>query len=182
MSDTDIAPQEATNPETEAEELLTEADAEDTTEEEPSDAAKELERARDINRQLLARLRKERDAKKTVGTTSPKTDDGDIRSTVQSLKLAEDKRQFGYEHGLSPEEADAVFRINPKPTKETLDDPFVKGGLQAIRARKRAESNTPPLAGRSPAFALPKKENLTSDDKQEAYEKFKENFLKARRG
>lgn len=183
MSDNDIAPQEAQNPETDAEveQILSEADPEETEiqgEEEPDTAAL-IARKDSIIRQLAARLRKEKGTKPAERQAiSPKTDDGDIRSTVQRLALAEEKRQFGFRHSLSPDETDYIFRFDPKPTKELLDDPFVKGGLKTIRDKRRAESNTPPLAGRSPSFALPKKEDLTPDDKQAAFDKFRESRLR----
>ena len=74
----------------------------------------------------------------------PKTDvPDDIRKAVEKLSLAESKRQFGYENGLSPEETDAVFGFNPNPTKETLKNPFVEGGLAKLRSQKRVSENTP---------------------------------------
>lgn len=138
----------------------------------PDEVQKQLERKDAIIRQLTAR------AKKAEAKPEPrqiiKEDKGndDIKQTVQSLKLAEDKRQFGYQNGLSPEETDYLFRFNPNPTKELLDDPFIKGGLQTIRAKKRVEDNTPSTSSRSPRFELPKKEDLTPDDKQKAFEDF----------
>lgn len=137
----------------------------------PEEIKKQIEKKDSIIRQLTAR------AKKAEAVREPrqfkkedKTDD--IRQTVQSLQLAETKRQFGYQNGLSPEETDHIFKINSNPTKEILEDPFVKGGLQAIRAKKRVEDNTPSSSSRSPRFELPKKEDLNADDKQKAFEEF----------
>lgn len=132
----------------------------------------------DINRQLLARAKKaEAELKKyrEAPKLKEKNDgvDDEIKSTVQSLKLAEDKRQFGYENGLSPEETDYLFKINSSPTKELLEDPFIKGGLEAIRAKRRVENNTPSTTSRSPVFSKPKKGELTKDDKQEQFESWK---------
>lgn len=103
--------------------------------------------------------------------------DDDIRLTVKELQLAEKKRQFGYEHGLSPEEADAVFKLTPNPTKEVLEDPFVKGGLASLRAKKRVAENTP-SSSRPTSFKLPNKEAVTAEDKQKAFEE----YLKNRKG
>lgn len=95
----------------------------------------------------------------------------DITSTVKRLELAETKRQYGYEHGLSPEETDFVFKISPKPSKETLDDVAIKGALQAIRAKKKVSDNTP-KASRSAGFQFQaKKGELTAGEKQAEYEK-----------
>lgn len=75
----------------------------------------------------------------------------DLAERMKKLELSEQKRQFGHEHGLSPQEVDKVFQINPNPDKETLEDPFVKAGLQAIRSQNRTEQNTPSPSGSSPS-------------------------------
>lgn len=115
--------------------------------------------------------------KKEGGIPEPKQalpkDDLDVKETLKQLTLAEKKRQFGYKHSLSPEEVDAVFRINPEPNEETLKDPFVEGGLAKLKSQKRIEDNTPSSSSRSVSFRLPNKENMTSEDKQANFEKFK---------
>ncbi len=132
----------------------------------------EIARKDAIIRQLTARAKKAEAKVEPRQITKEDKGNDDIRQTVQSLQLAETKRQFGYQNGLSPEETDHIFKINSNPTKEILEDPFVKGGLQAIRAKRRVEDNTPQTSSRSPRFELPKKEDLTPDDKQKAFEDF----------
>lgn len=119
----------------------------------------------------------QRYAKKVQGgTPEPKQDlaekkDDDIRQTVKELQLAEKKRQFGYEHGLSPEETDAVFKLSPNPTKSVLEDPFVKGGLASLRAKKRVAENTPSSSSRSASLNIDHSKS-TPDEKQKEFEKF----------
>lgn len=113
--------------------------------------------------------------KQTKGeVTAPKadlpTEDEDIRLTVKQLQMAEKKRQFGYEHGLSPEETDAVFKLSPNPTKEVLEDSFVKGGLAALRAKKRVAENTPKSSSRSASFNV----DVSKDDPAERQKKLDE--------
>lgn len=184
MAETPVGTTE-TNPDAEAEALLAEVPTEDAeTPVDPDPAADQsdkdaiIARKDDIIRQLSARLHKAK-PKPTSAPITPATD-GDVRATVASLALAEERRQFGYLHGLTPEETDQVFRANPKPTKEFLEDPFIKGGLQAIRAKKRAESNTPSMSSRSPRFEPVRKENATAEDKQAAFEKFRDAKLAKR--
>lgn len=111
---------------------------------------------------------------KQFNKPNPKKDD-DYKVKVDSLLIAEEKRQFGYQNGLSPEETDYIFKINSAPSKELLEDPFIKGGLEAIRSAKRVENNTPSISGRSQKFELPKsKTTLTQDEKQAAFERFKQ--------
>ena len=129
-----------------------------------------LAKEAEARRQLTARAK---DAESKISAPRLEEKHDDIRSTVAELKLAETKRQFGYEHGLSPEETDFVFKINGKPTKEALDDVAIKGALQAIRGQKKVAGNTP-RASRSSGFTLPtKKTPLTADEKQEAFDKAK---------
>ena len=95
----------------------------------------------------------------------------DIRATVAELKMAETKRQYGYENGLSPEETDFVFKFSSQPSKDTLNDVAIKGALQAIRAKKKVSDNTP-KASRSSGFQFSaKKSELSADEKQAEYEK-----------
>jgi hypothetical protein len=129
-----------------------------------------------IIRQVLARA-KRAEAKLTENkppaqNKKPEKKDDDIRQTVEQLALAEQKRQFGYENNLSPDETDYIFKVNPNPTSELLNDPFIKGGLDAVRSKKRDVQNTPSLNSRSPRFELPKKKDMNSDDKQIAFEEF----------
>lgn len=126
------------------------------------------------NRQLYARLKKaEAKKEETNNSVATKTEpDDDLRETVNSLSLAEKKRQFGYQHGLSPEETDAVFRLNPNPTKETLDDPFVKGGISAIRQKTRVEEATPSTGSKTPTFGGKKFTELSLEEQRKHYAEY----------
>lgn len=108
--------------------------------------------------------------------TPKKEPDVELHKTVAELALAEKKRQFGYANGLSPEETDAVFRINPSPTKETLEDPFVQGGLNNLRAKKRVDNNTPSSNSRSARPPLTIKPNATTAEKQQAHDEWVKNW------
>jgi hypothetical protein len=94
----------------------------------------------------------------------------DIVQKVQKLDLLEQKRQFGYEHGLSPEETDWIFQsTGGKPTKEALEIPFIKHGLEGYRASKRVEANTPGASGRSSVFGNKDFTELSADDRAKAF-------------
>lgn len=156
-----------------------ETDLELTLEEEtPTEVATEETPNVDWHKEALKyKAIAQRYAKKVQGgTPAPKQDlptkeTDDIRLTVKELQMAEKKRQFGYEHGLSPEETDAVFKLSPNPTKEILEDSFVKGGLASLRAKKRVADNTPNSSSRSASFNIdPSK--ATSEDKQKALDEF----------
>ena len=84
----------------------------------------------------------------------------DTASRIASLEVAEKKRQFGYKHGLSPLETDAVFKIDTNPTQETLKDPFLKGGLEAIRSQERLSKNMPSTSAKSTTLDRKKLKDL----------------------
>jgi hypothetical protein len=127
--------------------------------------------------QVFARMKKAEDALKLQTKKPLETKPDDITSTVKRLELAETKRQFGYEHDLSPEETDFVFKLNSKPTKEMLEDVAVKGALTALRSKKKVEDNIP-RASRSAGLNLSTaKKPLTSEEKEEAFEKYKKEKL-----
>lgn len=72
-----------------------------------------------------------------------------LSSTVKDLQQAETKRQFGYEHSLTPKEVDLVFRFDRNPSAKTLKNPAVKGALDGIRAHQRAKDGIPSSNGRT---------------------------------
>ena len=183
MSEQDNRPLDGTSPtpeenlESEIEINLDEETIEDDSQDETVEELKaKLAKKDETIRQVLARAKKaEAEKKQNFNKTEPKKGKDDIRQTVQELQLAEQKRQFGYTNKLSPEETDYLFKINANPSSELLNDPFIKGGLEAIRKSKRVEENTPAFGSRSQRFELPKKENLTPQDKQEQFDAYKKN-------
>lgn len=116
------------------------------------------------NKQLYARLKKPTPEKPKL-TQSPEGID-DIKATVSQLALKDKMLDFGLEHGLSRAEVNAVFKLNPNPTKETLEDPFVKGGLQAIRAKTSVQDATPGSSKRSPTVSGKTFAEMTKEERE----------------
>lgn len=82
--------------------------------------------------------------KKNPAPTVQKDIDPEFVSRLSKIEQIEAKRQFGFENQLSPEETDYIFTFsNGKPTKEALENPFVKAGIEGFRQSKRAEANIP---------------------------------------
>lgn len=103
--------------------------------------------------------------------TKPEPKNDELYSKVSRLEEIENKRQFGYENNLSPEETDVVFQFaQGKPTKDTLEHPFVKAGMEALRASKRVENNTPRPSLRGLSFNGKSFTELKPDEKQKAFE------------
>jgi len=70
---------------------------------------------------------------------------------VAELKMTEKKRQFGYSHGLSPEETDTLFNFaNGSDPDLALKNPFFQAGLDGMRRKKANEANTPSSSNRAP--------------------------------
>ncbi len=102
----------------------------------------------------------------------------EIHTKISTLELSERKRQFGYEHTLSPEETDAVFNFKPNPTKEDLNNPFLKGGLEALRAKKRVEQGIP--SSSSSALTVDGKTfgELKPEERAKNWDKVKQKYAK----
>lgn len=128
----------------------------------------------------LKKLKSPKPQQSTLPTkpTGGEVDTRDAGTRLSRLEQAEAKRMFGYENNLSPEETDAVFRLNPNPTKETLADPFVKGGLEAIRARKRVENATPSPSNRSSAVDGKVWTEMTAEERAKNFTKLAEQKLR----
>lgn len=117
--------------------------------------------------------------KKTPLSTKEESHDDEVIKTVKKLEMLEDKRSFGYENQLSPEETDFVFRVSGgKPTKEILNDPFVKSGIEGFRSSKRASDNIPTPSSSSPIFQGKEFKEMTPEERQAAFEKASEKFRK----
>lgn len=105
--------------------------------------------------------------------------DDELVTRLSKLEQTESKRQFGYENSLSPEETDWIFQATGgKPTKESLDIPFIKHGLEGYRSSKRAEQNIPAPSSRSITFNGKDFKELSSEERQKAFEQTMKNVKK----
>lgn len=151
-------------------EVTLEDESQEAVEEDTTDWKAEALKQKAIAQRLSQKL-------KPSNTLLKKEVAPDLTQRLSNLESLEKKRQFGYEHGLSPEETDAIFKINSNPTKEDLENPFVKGGLDALRAKKRVAENTPTTSSRSITFngkdvkEVFKDDKISKEEKQKAWEK-----------
>jgi len=98
----------------------------------------------------------------------------DLRSDVEYLKLEAKKRQFQFEHNLTPSQVDKVFSVNQNPDKDTLKDPFIKAGLKGIERQERVNNNTPQTSAKSKTLDRKAMKDMSPEDKQVAYQKYME--------
>jgi len=73
---------------------------------------------------------------------------GTVEKTLQETQLLERKRNFGYEHGLSPKQVNHVFRLTKRPTAKFLEKPHVKAAIEAIKSQEKIAKNTPSGSGK----------------------------------
>lgn len=143
---------------------------EQTTEPEPEDDIDWRERALKAEKAIENAKKKTKLAPQPSKNNQAELDD-DVVKDVQFLKLAEKKRQFGYAYGLSPEEADKVFSFNPNPDADTLKDPFIQAGLQAIRKQRKVQNNTPSSSAKA-TFIGDDFHKKSDAEKQQEFEKY----------
>lgn len=128
-----------------------------------------IERERRLKERAIARRWEKKTSNQNIN--NKQEHDDEVVKKVNHLSMLEEKRQFGYENGLSPQETDYAFKFaNGKPTKEILQDSFFKGGIESLRAQNRLESNIPSSSSRSAVFADKPFEELSEDDRRKAFE------------
>lgn len=125
---------------------------------------KTLDAQRIAYKEKLAKAQQSKSQPKTEEPVAPSVEER--LSNVEHLEL---KRQFGHEHGLSPVETDAVFKHNQNPTKETLDEPFVKGGIEAVRTKDRVDNAIPSSSPSSRKVNGKTFSDMTPDERKANY-------------
>lgn len=147
-----MAEEENVHDEIEEQEVEEEEEVDEEPEEEPQDDPEEdpyagLSEA-DLKKRLaraekaIVKNKKPKQPKAPI-TKQPKGDE--IPEWGQKIIQSEEKRSFGYERQLSPEQVDAVFRYNggKAPDDKFLERPEVKAMVKAIGAKDRVAANTP---------------------------------------
>lgn len=104
----------------------------------------------------------------------PTGSDPEMGKRVASLEQVEEKRQFGHEHNLSPEETDRVFIFAQgagKKPAEVLKDPFIESGLKSMRSANRSSSATPRPSNRNPIVGDKKFADLSDAERRDNWGK-----------
>jgi hypothetical protein len=143
-----------------------------------------LLKGRENNRSAAARRVSEKGRNTQKGRPDPiATRLEQLEKTQRAAAIAEDKRQFGYENGLSPDEVDLVFRMTKRPTAKALKDPAIAGALEGLRTAKRARNNTPGAGnGRQGRPAPRENKNATPAEKRENFIERRRSILDQRTG
>lgn len=117
---------------------------------------------------------KEQLASQQINKQAPNNTEPDVMERLGKIEGIEEKRQFGYQNNLSPEETDYIFSIakgNGKNPSDMLSDPFVKGGLETIRKQKSVETATPRPSSRQPLVEGKTFNELKPEDKRKNWSK-----------
>lgn len=151
----------------ELESLITEAEAEGGGESsQETDVSKEIEALKNRNAMLTRLLNKQNKAPQTKITSD---NNSDIQKDIAELKFSNKVTTFADENGLTKKAAEHVLKLYPNATTETLQDPFVKAGIEALVRKERVVENTP-RGGNSKSQAPTKKlSEMTPEEKQAWY-------------
>jgi len=174
----DINPEEEVDEEVTEEELV-EAEEADEPVEEPEEESDETDwKAEALKYKAIAiRNKKKKDINTKINSKlETKAQSPDVTDRISNLELAEQKRQFGYEHGLSPVETDRVFSLDSEPSEKTLKDTFVKAGLKALREKAKLANNSPAISAKSSVLNRVKIKDMSTEDKDKALQ----NFIKSK--
>ena len=110
----------------------------------------------------------------TFGKSTKKDLNSDIEQKVNNLELAEAKRQFGYDKGLSPKETDFVFGyatgIGKRPN-EVLDDEAVKAAVDTLKSQRRVDEATPSSTTKSPSIKGEQWAEMSKDERKKNFSK-----------
>ena len=158
------------------------SDLDNDLNDETADNSAELETLKEKNKQLFARVKRAEElVKKNQARVKNNSgeEDSDLRKTVNKLELAERKRQFQYKHNLTPEETDYIYRFAGKEDLDKmLEHPFVKAGLEAIRAQKRVEEAIPSSSSSSRTIEGKSWSELSTDERKKNFDKYVSSFKK----
>jgi hypothetical protein len=128
----DINLEEMTN-----EELEAYLETQDNDDQEP-DYKAELEKEKQRTATLQRLLNKKAKPEITKQDNNPS-----IQKDIEEIKFNQKIISFADDNKLSKKEAEMVLKMFPNATSETLQDPFVKGGLENIARQERVKANTP---------------------------------------
>ncbi len=70
-------------------------------------------------------------------------DGPETKTSVAQLVQKDRIRDYAEDNGITIKEARHVFSIVPNPTKKTLRDPFIAGGLERMRQVNSTDENIP---------------------------------------
>jgi hypothetical protein len=110
----------------------------------------------------------------TLPTPTETKPDEEVVARISKLETVEQKRQFGYANGLSPEETDKAFAyakgLEIKP-EDALKDEFFKNALDSHRSSERQSGNTPRPSSRLPRVEGKTFEEMKPDEKRKNWAK-----------
>lgn len=100
----------------------------------------------------------------------------------QKQEALEEKRQFGHDTGLAPDEVDLAYRFFKRPTSKALKDPVFKAALDAHRSTRRAKANIPSGGGQRRAVPIASKDarKMSDSERRSNFQSRRQEILEAK--
>ena len=122
----------------------------------------------EINNRFAGKRHDQKSAKTYSKDSNKSKEDDPIDSRLSALEINSAKINFATQHGLSGKEVEYVWKFTGgKPTAKSLEDPFLKGGLESLRTSNNLKDNMSKGSGASTFEVEGKKwDDLKPEEKQ----------------
>jgi len=95
--------------------------------------------------------------------------DNEIQKDIAEIKFYRKVEVFAEENGLNKKQAEQVLKLYPNATAETLKDPFIKAGIDALARKERVAENTPRGSSTKSTTSSKSYGQMTPEEKKEWY-------------
>lgn len=99
----------------------------------------------------------------------PITKDNEIQKDIAEIKFYRKVEVFAEENGLNKKQAEQVLKLYPNATAETLKDPFIQAGINALARKERVAENTPRGSSTKSTTSSKSYGQMTQEEKKEWY-------------
>lgn len=160
------------------------SDSEESLEAESDDSEEDIDwKERALKAEKAIERNKQKTKKKPQSTLKkrPTEDDDDVAERIARLEQSDQKRAFGYEHGLSPQATDELFAyakgVGKKP-ETVMKTAIGKSIINTVKRKERLDGNSPSSSAKKSSFASKDFNSLSPQDKQKAFEQFVKRTMK----
>lgn len=134
------------------EEEVLEEEVEETTEPEAEESAEEIDWEARAKRAEALIIKNKKESKPEPTKPTPDTEEDEVPEWGKQILESDKKRNFGYEHNLSPETVDELYKYGGgELSAELLESPAAKGIVKAVEGARKNAANTP-KGGSTPTY------------------------------
>lgn len=98
-----------------------------------------------------------------------KREDNEIQKDIAEIKFYRKVETFAEDNGLTKKQAEQVLKLYPNATAETLTDPFIKAGIDALARKDKVAENTPRGSSTKTTTSSKSYGQMTPEEKKEWY-------------